>query len=102
VASVAEGKTIIYNAARLRFKESDRIESTCVFLSRLGADITPTDDGMIINGKTELTGGIIDCFRDHRITMSAAIASLVCRDSVTVQDFEVTAKSYPSFAENFN
>ncbi len=101
VASVAEGKTVIYNAARLRLKESDRIESTCDFLSRLGADITPTDDGMIINGKTELTGGIIDCFRDHRIAMSAAIASLVCRDSVTVQDFEVTAKSYPSFADNF-
>jgi 3-phosphoshikimate 1-carboxyvinyltransferase len=57
---------------------------------------------MIINGKTELTGGIIDSFRDHRIAMSAAIASLVCRDSVTVQNFEATAKSYPSFAENFN
>ena len=101
VAAVAEGRTVIYNAARLRLKESDRIVSTCTFLARLGADITPTDDGMIINGKTELTGGIIDCFRDHRIAMSAAIASLVCKESVTVRDFEATAKSYPSFADNF-
>ena len=102
VASVAEGKTVIYNAARLRLKESDRIESTCDFLSHLGADITPTDDGMIINGKAELVGGVVDSFRDHRIAMSAAIASLVCKNSVTVQGFEAIAKSYPSFVENFN
>jgi 3-phosphoshikimate 1-carboxyvinyltransferase len=102
VASVAEGKTVIYNASRLRLKESDRIQSTCDFLARLGANIAPTDDGMIISGKSALVGGVVDSFGDHRIAMSAAIASLVCTEKVTVRGFEATAKSYPSFAENFN
>ncbi len=101
VASVAEGETVIYNAARLRLKESDRIESVCAFLSALGADITPTDDGMVIRGKPSLSGGEVDSFNDHRIAMSAAIASLVCKKAVTVKRFEAINKSYPAFAENF-
>ena len=70
-------------------------------LSTLGADITATDDGMIINGKKELCGGTVDSYNDHRIAMSAAIASLVSKDSVTVTRFEAINKSYPTFAENF-
>ena len=101
VASVAEGQTVIYNASRLRLKESDRIESTCAFLSSLGADVSPTDDGMIINGRSRLLGGVVDSAGDHRIAMSAAIAALACENSVTVNGFEAISKSYPSFAENF-
>lgn len=101
VASVADGKTTIYNASRLRLKESDRIESVCSFLSSLGADITPTADGMIIHGKARLAGGNVDSANDHRIAMSAAIASLACDGKVTVSRFEAINKSYPAFLENF-
>ena len=101
VASVAEGKTTIYNAARLRLKESDRIESVCAMLSSLGADIASTDDGMVIIGKEQLCGGSVDSYNDHRIAMSAAIASLVCENAVQISRFEAINKSYPSFAENF-
>ena len=101
VASVAEGKTTIYNASRLRLKESDRIESVCNMLSSLGANITPTDDGMVIIGKPRLIGGIVDSCNDHRIAMSAAIASLVCDGEVKISRFEAISKSYPTFAENF-
>lgn len=101
VASVADGQTRIYNAGRLKLKESDRIESVCTTLSTLGADITATDDGMIINGKKTLLGGTVDSYNDHRIAMSAAIASLVSTDSVTITRFEAINKSYPTFAENF-
>lgn len=101
VASVAEGKTTIYNASRLRLKESDRIESVCDMLTSLGADITPTDDGMVIIGKPRLSGGAVDSHNDHRIAMSAAIASLVCDGEVKISRFEAINKSYPSFAENF-
>ena len=101
VASVAKGRTVIYNASRLRLKESDRIESTCAVLSTLGADIVPTPDGMIINGKSSLVGGVVDSYNDHRIAMSAAIASLSCRESVTVKGFKAINKSYPSFEQNF-
>lgn len=101
VASVADGKTTIYNAGRLRLKESDRIDSVCTMLSSLGADISPTDDGMVIIGKKDLSGGDVDSFNDHRIAMSAAVASLVCTDPVKITRFEAINKSYPSFADNF-
>lgn len=101
VASVAEGKTSIYNAARLRLKESDRIESVCAMLKALGANITATVDGMEIIGKSDLSGGNVDSANDHRIAMSAAVASLACRGAVTVSRFEAINKSYPTFAENF-
>lgn len=101
-ASVAEGETVISGAARLRLKESDRIESVCQTLSSLGAIIEATDDGMIIEGKNALTGGEVDSFNDHRIAMSAAVASLVCNGAVKINRFEAINKSYPSFGENFN
>ncbi len=99
VASVSDGETRIYNASRLRLKESDRIESVCSFLSALGADIAPTEDGMIIKGKKSLDGGAVDSFNDHRIAMSAAIASLVCKNEVKISRFEAINKSYPSFLD---
>ena len=102
VASVSEGETRIFNASRLRLKESDRIESVCAFLSALGADIVPTDDGMIIHGKRGLRGGQVDSFNDHRIAMSAAIASLVCKNEVRISRFEAINKSYPSFLDGWD
>ena len=100
-ASVARGKTEIVGAERLRLKESDRIESVCATLKALGADITATQDGMTVHGKSALRGGEVDSYNDHRIAMSAAIASLVCTDEVTVSRFEAINKSYPTFADNF-
>ena len=102
MASVAEGKTTIYNAGRLRLKESDRIESVCAMISALGGDITPTNDGMIIVGKPQLEGGTVDSFADHRIAMSAAIASTVCKNPVTIVGYEAVNKSYPDFFSHFD
>ncbi len=101
VASVAQGETVICNASRLRLKESDRIESVCTMLASLGADIRATEDGMIIHGKVALSGGSVDSFNDHRIAMSAAIASLVCENEVKINRFEAINKSYPSFLDGF-
>ena len=98
-ASVSDGESVIYNASRLRLKESDRIESVCATLSQLGADICATDDGMIIHGKQELLGGSVDSYNDHRIAMSAAIASLVCKNQVRIERFDAINKSYPSFMD---
>ena len=70
-------------------------------LASLGATITATDDGMVIVGKEKLCGGSVDSYNDHRIAMSAAIASLVCENAVQISRFEAINKSYPSFAENF-
>ena len=97
VASVASGTTVIYNASRLRLKESDRIASVCSMLWALGADAIPTEDGLVINGKPSLLGGTVDACNDHRIAMSATVAAVVCKNPVTVTCAECTSKSYPDF-----
>lgn len=99
-ASVAEGKTVIYNAARLRLKESDRLAAISEMLTDLGADINETDDGLEITGKVMLRGGATFSFHDHRIAMSATVASLRCEGQVTVKDASAVSKSYPSFFED--
>ena len=101
VASVAEGKTIIRNAGRLRIKESDRLRTVAATLSGLGADVTETDDGLCINGKKELSGGETESFGDHRIAMTAAAISIVCREPVIIKGSEAVNKSYPGFWSDF-
>lgn len=97
VASVAEGRTVIYNAARLRIKESDRLSAVREVLCTLGARVEETADGLIIDGVETLEGGLVSSFGDHRIAMSAAVASVRCRDKVTVKDAHAASKSYPDF-----
>lgn len=97
VASVAEGETRIYGASRLRLKESDRLMSITQLLSSLGATIRETDDGLVIKGKKGLSGGTVCSFGDHRIAMSAAVASAVCSSPITLDGAEASSKSYPSF-----
>lgn len=97
VASVAEGVTEIKNAARLRLKESDRLETTADMLNKLGASVDETEDGLVIDGVERLFGGETETFNDHRIAMSAAVAATVSKNSVTVLGAECTEKSYPGF-----
>ena len=100
VASVAKGETRIVGAARLRLKESDRLVAVSTVLNGLGANVTETEDGLIIQGKPSLSGGRISSFNDHRIAMSAAIAASVCSSPVVIEGAEAAAKSYPGFWED--
>lgn len=101
IALARKGRTKIFNAERLRIKESDRLTAICKSLGALGADIEELSDGLIINGTGTLKGGICDGFNDHRIVMSAAIASLISTDSVTIKGAEAVNKSYPRFFDDF-
>jgi len=108
VATAAEGKTVICNAKRLRMKESDRLHTVAVTLSSLGADITETEDGLIIIGKKFLKSGETQSFGDHRIAMTVAVISSVCTSgdisstgNVIIRDAEAVRKSYPGFFEDF-
>jgi len=101
VAAVAAGETVIYNAARLRIKESDRLRAVSETLSTLGADITETPDGLLIKGMESLKGGVVSSFGDHRIAMTAAVASCVCKEPVTINGAEAVDKSYPGFFRDF-
>ncbi|RHW41253.1 3-phosphoshikimate 1-carboxyvinyltransferase [Neobacillus notoginsengisoli] len=93
----AEGETIIRDAAELRVKETDRIETVAAELRKLGAQIETTDDGMVITGGTNLHGGTVSSHGDHRIGMMLAIASLICKKEVTLEDPASIAISYPNF-----
>ena len=97
VAAGAVGETVIRGAARLRLKESDRIETTAAMLRALGGDVITTDDGLVIRGGAPLTGGVVDGAGDHRIVMSAAVAALLADGTVEIRGAEAVAKSYPEF-----
>ena len=68
----------------------------------MGADITATEDGMIINGGKPLHGAVIDSHKDHRIAMSFAIASLVANGETKIKDEDCVDISYPTFFRDFN
>lgn len=97
VASVAKGTTLITGASRLRLKESDRLKTTTALLSALGAHIEEREDGLSIEGVPALLGATVSSAGDHRIAMSAAVASLVCSSPITLNGAESVAKSYPDF-----
>lgn len=100
LATQADGTTIIKDAEELRVKETDRINAVIDVLSTLGANIEEQKDGMIIHGKTALSGGKIKSYNDHRIAMMGIIASLITEDIVTLDDTSSIAVSYPRFFED--
>lgn len=98
LATQANGTTIIRDAEELKVKETDRIQVVANALNAMGADIMPTDDGMIIKGKTPLHGAKVNTFGDHRIGMMTAIAALLVSDGdVELERAEAINTSYPSF-----
>jgi 3-phosphoshikimate 1-carboxyvinyltransferase len=97
LACYAEGQSTIFNAKRLRLKESDRLESITVELRKMGADIRATEDSLTITGGRKLRGATIDPHNDHRIAMSCAVAALGAKGETKIQDIECINKSYPQF-----
>lgn len=102
LAALSEGTTTVVNGSRLRIKESDRIKSTVSELSKLGAHITETQDGMVIEGLKSLEGGDVSSWNDHRIAMAMAVASIRCIMPVTIENPMAVTKSYPHFYQDFS
>ncbi len=100
LATQAEGTTIIKDAQELKVKETNRIDATCEELQKLGANIEPTDDGMIIHGPVQLHGGKVNSRGDHRIGMMLQIAALLTEKIVELDKAEAVAVSYPHFFED--
>lgn len=100
MACFAEGTTVIKDATELKVKESDRIAVMVDNLSRMGAHITATDDGMIIEGGYPLHGAEIDSHLDHRIAMSFAVAALAAEGKTEIRDADCVKISYPKFYED--
>ena len=105
-AACAEGQTVLTGAAELRVKESDRIQVMADGLKIMGIDCTPTDDGIIIEGKGKsgewdaiFTGGEIESHHDHRIAMSFSMAGLRTSGEIKIVGTETVATSFPTFTE---
>lgn len=99
-AAARPGTTTITGAARLRLKESDRLETVADMLRALGAGADVLPDGLVIRGGA-LRGGTVNGANDHRIVMAAAIAATAAEGPVVISDAEAVAKSYPDFFRDF-
>ena len=103
LATQAKGTTVIRDAEELKVKETDRIQVVADMLNDMGADIIPTEDGMIIKGKSQLNGATINTQGDHRIGMTAAVAALLVTDGdVLLERSEAIQTSYPSFFDDLS
>ncbi len=102
LACFAKGTTKIFNAARLRIKESDRLQAMYVELTKLGADIEIGNDYLIINGGKTLYGAEVDSHNDHRIAMAMAVASSGCVGDITLTGYKAVSKSYPNFFDDWS
>ncbi len=100
-ACAALGDTIFTNAARLRIKESDRIEAVEKMINSLGGFAESTEDSLTVRGTGTLPGGEVDSFNDHRIVMAAAVAACICENPVIIHDAQAVNKSYPNFFEDY-
>ena len=100
-ACAALGDTIFTNAARLRIKESDRIEAVEKMINSLGGFAESTEDSLTVRGTGTLPGGEVDSFNDHRIVMATAIAACICENPVIIHDAQAVNKSYPNFFEDY-
>ncbi len=101
LASVSRGETRIYNAERVRIKESDRLLAIATELKKMGAKIEERPDGLVIQGVDFLVGAEVDAWNDHRIAMALTIASLKTKGSIVLRGAESIEKSYPHFFEDF-
>lgn len=102
LACFAEGDTVIKDAQELKVKESDRIAVMVENLTKMGADVEGTDDGMIIHGTSKLKGAVIDSKLDHRIAMTFAIAGINADGITEIEGAECVNISYPSFYEDLD
>jgi 3-phosphoshikimate 1-carboxyvinyltransferase len=96
-AAHAQGETVIADAAELRAKESDRIATVVAELRKLGVQIAPAADGMVIEGGGELQGAAVESYGDHRLAMALAVASLAAEDVTSIAGASSVEVSYPTF-----
>ena len=98
-ATQARGTTVVREAAELRVKETDRIAATVAELRALGARIEPLPDGFIVEGPTPLHSAVVDSHGDHRLAMALAVAGLIAKGEVVIENSGCIDDSFPGFVE---
>ncbi|MCA1030506.1 3-phosphoshikimate 1-carboxyvinyltransferase [Bacillus timonensis] len=103
LATQAKGITTIKDAAELKVKETNRIDTVVKELSKMGAHIKATDDGMVIYGQeSDLKGTVVNSHGDHRIGMMLAIAACISKGETHIENYEAISVSYPMFFEHLD
>lgn len=97
----AEGKTVIKNVAHARIKETDRIKAMTMELSKMGAEVYETDDGMILE-QSELKGTKLNGYNDHRIVMALSLAGLIAKGKTEINTAEAIKVTFPNYIEVMN
>lgn len=92
-----KGDTVLIGCKRLKYKESDRIESTVDMINALGGNAEAGEDSITIHGTGKLSGGKVDPKGDHRIVMAATMAAQICESSVSIFGAECVSKSCLNF-----
>ncbi|MFA6915097.1 MAG: 3-phosphoshikimate 1-carboxyvinyltransferase [Parachlamydiales bacterium] len=100
VGCFAEGETLIHNAAVVKHKECNRLACISSELKKMGADITPTDDGLLIR-KSALKGSHLHSYHDHRMALSLAVAAMTAEEPSTITPIDCVAKTFPTFVQDF-
>lgn len=101
LASFGKKTSTIYNAERLKIKESNRLETTAELINNLGGDVKITDDGLIIRPTNNMHGGTIESSGDHRIVMAGAVMATALKEELIINGAEAVTKSYPDFFEDY-
>ena len=101
LGAFGSGDSRIYNAKRLKIKESDRLQTTAAMINALGGNVDITDDGLIIHPTGAMHGGTVDSSGDHRIAMAAAVAATRTDGDVIIRGAEAVEKSYPAFFDDY-
>lgn len=99
LACFCHGKSRLTNVARLRVKECDRLTAMEICLNRIGGRVMVSEDCLDVEGVESLRGGEVECFNDHRIAMSMAIAATHCESPLIIRGAECVRKSFPNFFE---
>lgn len=99
LGSVAEGKTEIFNAQHVRFKESDRISTMAKELSKMGVRVEEKPDALIVYGG-KIKGAHVESYNDHRVLMALSVAALAAEGETVISGVESVDVSYPSFIED--
>lgn len=101
LASFGDGESVIYNAERLKIKESNRLETTASLINNIGGNAEVTADGLVIRPTGNMHGGTVDSAGDHRIAMAGAIAGTKTSGEVIIRGAEAVEKSYPDFFKDY-
>jgi len=102
LATQAIGTTRITGAGELRVKESDRLKTITVELTKMGAKIEELQDGLVIEGPVSLKGATVSSQSDHRIAMALAVAGLIADGETIIEKPECVSISFPNFFDTLS